>query len=397
MSPPSRADEYTSRGSVARRYDLIVSGGRVIDPSQGLDAVCDVALSDGKVALVADNIPANQAPDAVDATGTIVTPGLIDLHTHDFWGASRYGVDPDTVHIARGVTTVIDAGSSGAHTFPAFRKYVIERARTRIFAMLNISGMGMALGYAGLEDIRWAKVEHAVRVGREHRDVILGVKARIPPLPTESYREVLRKAIDAAEGMDGIFMLHLGGTSIPVAERVNMLRPGDVLTHSFRHSPGGNGILDAEGNVLEEAWAAKERGVVFDVGHGKGSFSFETMECAMAQGFFPDTISSDLHIGNVDRTVYDFLTTLSKFLHLGMRLDEVIRLGTEAPARVMGKSGELGTLRPGAVGDMTISKLEKGRFELSDSGGRRIVEATHQLTHVKTIKGGRVYLPYLAY
>ncbi|MCY4528098.1 MAG: amidohydrolase/deacetylase family metallohydrolase [Chloroflexi bacterium] len=381
---------------MAHRYDLIVSGGRVIDSSQGIDDVRDVALSDGKVALVAEYITAEQARDAIDAAGTIVTPGLIDLHTHDFWGASHYGVAPDTVHIAKGVTTVVDAGSAGALTFPAFRRYVIDRAQTRIYAMLNISAMGMVLGYAGLEDTRWANVEEAVRVGREHRDIVLGVKARIPPLPTQSYRGVLRRAIEAAEGMDGIFMLHLGGTSIPVAERLNVLRPGDVLTHSFRHSPGGNGILDSEGKVLEEAWTAKERGGVFDVGHGKASFSFETMEHAMAQGFFPDTISSDLHIGNVDRTVYDLLTTLSKFLQLGMTLDEVIRLGTEAPSRVIGKSEELGTLRPGAVGDVTISKLEEGRFELSDSGGRRIVEATHRLTHVQTIKGGRVYRPYLA-
>lgn len=381
---------------MAHRYDLIVSGGRVIDPSQGIDTVRDVALADGKVALVVENITPDQASDVIDARGLIVTPGLIDLHTHDFWGASRYGVDPDTVHIARGVTTVVDTGSSGSHTFPAFRKYVIDRAKTRILAFLNISGMGMVLGYAGLEDIRWAKVEEAVRVGREHQDVVLGVKARIPPLPADSYREVLKRAIDAAEGMDGIFMLHLGGTSIPVAERLNMLRPSDVLTHSFRHSPGGNGILDSEGNVLEEAWAAKGRGVVFDVGHGKGSFSFETMERAMTQGFFPDTISSDLHIGNVDGPVYDLLTTLTKFLHLGMRLDEVIRLGTEAPAKVIGKSGELGTLRPGAVGDLTISKLEEGRFELSDSGRRQVVEATRRLTHVKTIKDGREYRPYLA-
>ncbi len=381
---------------MAHRYDLIVSGGRVIDPSQGLDAVRDVALADGKVAFVAENIPLDQARGVIDARGMIATPGLIDLHTHDFWGASRYGVDPDTVHVARGVTTVVDAGSSGAHTFPAFRKYVIDRAKTRIYAMLNISGMGMALGYAGLEDIRWAKVQQTVRVGREYRDVILGVKARIPPLPAESYREVLKRAIEAAEGMDGIFMLHLGGTSIPVAERLNMLRPGDVLTHSFRYSPGGNGILDSEGNVLEEAWAAKERGVAFDVGHGKGSFSFETMERAMAQGFLPDTISSDLHVGNVDGPVYDLLTTLSKFLHLGMSLDEVIHLGAEAPAKVIGKSSELGTLRPGAIGDLTISKLEEGRFELNDSGGRRVVQATHRLTHVKTIKSGREYRPYLA-
>ncbi len=381
---------------MAHRYDLILSGGRVIDPSQGIGAVRDVALADGKVALVEADIPSDRAREVINATGMIVTPGLIDLHTHDYWGASRYGVDPDTVHVARGVTTVVDAGSSGANTFPAFRVHVIDRAKTRIFALLNISAMGMVLGYAGLEDARWANVEEAVRVGHEHRDVVVGVKARIPPLPAEDYREVLKRGIDAAERMDGIFMLHLGGTSIPVAERLDTLRPGDVLTHSFRYSPGGNGILDSEGNVLEQAWVAKERGVIFDIGHGKGSFSFETAERAMAQGFFPDTISSDLHIGNVDGPVYDLLTTLSKFLYLGMSLGEVIRLGTEAPAKVIGKFEELGTLRPGAAGDVTISRIEEGRFHLSDAGRRRVVEATHRLTHVKTIKDGRAYRPYLA-
>ena len=380
---------------MAPKYDLIVSGGHVVDPSQGIDGVRDVAFAGRKVAQVADNIPGDEAVETIDARGHLVTPGLIDLHTHDYWGASFYGIDPDTVHIARGVTTVVDAGSSGANTFPAFRKYVIDRTKTRIFALLNISAMGMVVGYAGLEDARWANVDEAVRVGRKHRDVVVGVKARIPPLPAEDYREVLTRAVDAAEGMDGIFMLHLGGTSIPVAERLNMLRPGDVLTHSFRHSPGGNGILDPDGNVLEEAWAAKERRVIFDVGHGSGSFSFETMERAMAQGFFPDTISSDLHFKNVDGPVFDLHTTLSKFLHLGIPLAEVIRLGTTAPAGAIGKSNELGTLRPGAIGDVTISKLEEGRFLLSDSGRRRTVEATRRISHVTTVKDGREYMPYL--
>ena len=380
---------------MAPEYDLIVSGGHVIDPSQDIDGPRDVAFSGGKVACVTENIPADKAVETIDARGMLVTPGLIDLHTHDYWGASFYGIDPDTVHIARGVTTVVDAGSSGALTFPAFRKYVIDRTKTRIFALLNISAMGMVVGYAGLEDTRWANVDEAVRVGHEHRDIVVGVKARIPPLPAEDYREVLKRAVDAAEGMDGIFMLHLGGTSISVAERLKMLRPGDVLTHSFRYSPGGNGILDSEGNVLEEAWAAKERGVIFDVGHGSGSFSFETMERSMAQGFFPDTISSDLHFKNVDGPVYDFHTTLSKFLQLGLPLAEVIRLGSTTPAKAIGKSDELGTFRPGAVGDATISKIEQGRFQLSDSGSRRTVEASRRISHVRTIKDGREYKPYL--
>ena len=380
---------------MAPEYDLIVSGGRVIDPSQEIDGVRDVAFASGNVAHVAENIPGNGAVETIDARGLLVTPGLIDLHTHDYWGASFYGIDPDTVHVARGVTTVVDAGSSGALTFPAFREYVIDRTKTRIFALLNISAMGMVVGYAGLEDARWANVGEAVRVGRRHRDIVVGVKARIPPLPAEDYREVLNRAVDAAEGMDGIFMLHLGGTSIPVAERLKMLRPGDVLTHSFRRSPGGNGILDSEGNVLEEAWAAKERGVIFDVGHGSGSFSFETMERAMSQGFFPDTISSDLHFKNVDGPVYDLHTTLSKFLHLGLPFAEVIRFGTTAPAGAIGKSGELGTLRPGAIGDATISRIEEGRFLLSDSGRRRTVEARRRISHVRTVKDGREYKPYL--
>ncbi len=377
-------------------YDLLIKGGRVVDPSQGIDGICDVALANGKVALVANNIHPDQAGEVFDATGLIVTPGLIDLHTHDYWGASFYGVDPDQVHISKGVTTVLDAGSSGASTFPAFRRYVIDRADTQIFALLNISAMGMVLGYGGLEDVRWADVDEAVRVGRENRDVVVGIKARIPPLPADDYREVLKRAIHAAEGIDGFLMLHLGGSSISVTERLNKLRLGDVLTHSFRHSIDGRGVLDDQGNVLDEAWAAKERGVLFDVGHGGGSFSFETAERAIAQGFLPDTISSDLHVGNVEGPVYDLVTTLSKFLYLGMSLSEVIRLCTEAPARVIGQSGRLGTLKRDSVGDVTILRMDDGEFIFSDSGKRQVVQASHRLTHVQTIKAGQIYRPWLA-
>ena len=374
-------------------YDLLIKGGRIIDPSQGLDAVTDVALSDGKVVAMGENIPESDARELVDATGLIVTPGLVDLHVHAYWGASRFGIEPDVGNITRGVTTAVDAGSSGANTFPAFRRYVIERSDTRLFALLNISTMGMALGYGGLEDIRWADVESAVQVGCDNSEHVLGIKARIPTVTPAQYTEILKRARDAAECIGGFLMLHLGGQAIPVAERLAMLRSGDVVTHSFRTGKSA-GILDTEGRVIDAAWDAQQRGVVFDVGHGGGSFSFDTAEKAMSQGFMPNNISSDLHIGNYEGPVFDLVTTLSKFLWLGVSLYDVIRLSTKTAASIIGKSAALGTLRVGAEGDVTLLRLDNGAFTLTDSGGRS-VEARQRLSHLRTIKGGRVYRPWL--
>ncbi len=374
-------------------YDLLIRGGTVVDPSQGLNAVRDVGLSDGKVAALEDAIPEGEASEVVDATGLVVTPGLIDLHVHAYWGASRFGIEPDIGNVSKGVTTAVDAGSSGARTFPGFRRYVMERVDTRLFALLNISSMGMTLGYGGLEDKRWADVEDAVQAGRENREYVLGIKARIPPVSHDDYVDILKRALEAAEAIGGFLMLHLGGTAIPVEERLSMLRPGDVLTHCFRGATAG-GILDDAGRVLDGAWEARERGVVFDVGHGGGSFSLDTADKAMSQGFPPDNISSDLHIGNYEGPVFDLVTTLSKFMWLGMSLDDVIRLSTETTARIIGKGDKLGTLKVGAEGDVAILRLDEGRFTLTDSGGRS-VEARRRLSHVRTVKGGRVYRPWL--
>ena len=259
MSLPSRTDESTNPGSVAHRYDLIVSGGRVIDPSQGIDDVRDVALADGKVALVEADIPTHHASKVVDAAGMIVTPGLIDLHTHDFWGASRYGVDPDTVHIARGVTTVVDAGSSGASTFPAFRNYVIDRAKTRIFAFLNISAMGMVLGYAGLEDPRWANVQEAVRVGREHRDVVVGRQGQNTS-PTRRQLPRNSRAGHRRGGRDGRHFHAPPGryehTRGPAPEHASTRRRPYAFISGTAQAATVSSIPKVD--VLEEAWAAKE-------------------------------------------------------------------------------------------------------------------------------------------
>ena len=372
-------------------YDLLVKGGQVIDPYQGIDAFLDVAIRDGKIETVSPNIVDNTASQIVDASGLIVTPGLIDLHTHAYWGASLYGVEPDSSHISKGVTTVLDTGSSGADTFPAFRKYVVERSNTRILALLNISSMGMVVGYGGLEDPRWANINKAVQVGKQNSDVVVGIKARIPPMAANDYRAIVSRAITAADELNGFFMLHLGGTSLSVSERLDLLRSGDVVTHAFRLSDNGQGILDDNQQVLDAAWAAKKRGVIFDIGHGSGSFSFETAKNAISQGFTPDTISSDLHFKNIDGPVYDLVTTLSKFLHMGLPLSKVIRMATSTPAKSLGYEGILGTLRPGAVADLALLQTVAGNFDLSDSGGRQIVSATQLLKPITTIKGGQLY------
>ncbi len=375
-------------------YDLLIKGGTVLDPSQGLNAVRDVALSDGKVAAVEKDIPSGQAREVLDATGLLVTPGLLDLHVHVFWGVSHYGIEPDPGNIARGVTTALDVGSSGARTFAAFRKHVLERADTRLFALLNISAMGMISPRIGeLEDLRWADVEEAVQVARANRDLVLGIKARLGRAQAaDNDMDGLKRALEAAEGFGGFVMIHVGNTRSPLEKLVEMLRPGDVVTHCFHGHP--HGVLDDAGRVLPGIREAQRRGVIFDIGHGQGSFSFAVAEKALADGFFPGNISSDLHFYNIEGPVFDQVTTLSKFLHLGMPLEEVIRLSTEATARAMGMAGRLGTLKVGAVGDATIMRLEEGRFTLTDSM-KVSVQTGRRLSHVRTIRAGKVYRPWL--
>ena len=375
-------------------YDLLIKGGTLIDPAQGINGPMDVAISGDKVAAVADSISDFAAAEVVDASGLIVTPGLIDLHVHVFWGASHYGIEPDGSNVAKGVTTALDAGSAGARTFPAFRRYVLERADTRLYALLNISAMGMISPSIGeLEDIRWANIQEAIRTGREHREYILGIKARLGRQQSAGNDlEALKRALQAANVLDGFVMIHVGGTKTPLLQMVDMLRPGDVVTHAFHGN--SHGILDDSGKVIDGFVEARDRGVIFDIGHGRGSFSFDVAEKALSQGFYPGNISSDLHVYNIEGPVHDQLTTLSKFLHLGLSLEEVIRLSTETTAKAMGLDDRLGTLRVGAEADVTLMRLEEGHFPFEDSLGVK-AEGTQRLTHALTIRGGKVYRPWL--
>ena len=374
-------------------YDLLIKGGTVVDPSQGLNGPGDVAFAGGRVAALDRSIPESQAAQVVAAHGLIVTPGLVDLHIHGFWGASDWGIEPDPVCVAKGVTTALDAGTAGAHTFPAFRKHVLEQCDTRLYALLNISAMGvLSRGIGELQDLRWANVKKAVAVGQANREYILGIKARLGRLQAgDNDVDALKRAIEAAEALGVFLMIHVGASATPLENLAALLRPGDVVTHTFHGHD--HGVLDSSGRVLETLRDAQRRGIVFDIGHGMGSFSFRVAEQALAQDFIPGTISTDLHAYSVEGPVYDQLNVLSKFLHLGLSLEEVIRLSTEAPARVMGLAGRVGTLKAGAEGDAALLRLDEGRFPLTDTMGVT-VEARRKLSHVSTVRRGRLYRPY---
>jgi dihydroorotase len=371
---------------------MLIRGGTVVDPGQGLSAARDVRLEGGRVAEVARDLAPRPGEEVVEARGLLVVPGLIDLHVHVFWGASHYGIEPDPHCLGRGVTTVVDAGSAGAHTFPAFRRYVIEVARTRILPFLNVGATGMISPDVGeLEELRHIDRVAAVRAIEAHRDLIRGVKVRLSrELVGANARVALRTAREVGEAAGLPIMVHVGDTPIPITEILDELRPGDVLTHCYHGRE--EGILDARGAVIPPARRAAARGVLLDVGHGRGSFSFAVARRALAQDFRPGTISSDLHVYNLHGPVHDLATTMSKFLHLGLTLDEIVEMTTAAPARAVREDAELGTLRPGAAADVTLLDRREGAVELEDSVGERVTGA-ERLVPVGVIRAG-VRIPW---
>ncbi|MFH1572073.1 MAG: amidohydrolase/deacetylase family metallohydrolase [Gemmatimonadota bacterium] len=374
-------------------YDLLITSGTLIDPAQGLHARRDVAFAGGTVAAVAESLDATQAREVVDAAGCLVTPGLIDLHVHVFPGVSHLGIEPDPHCLARGATTVVDAGSAGADTFAGFRKYVIEVSQTRILATLNISTQGMLSPHVGeLQLLEYADVDRCCRTIEQHRDLILGVKVRLTRDSIVSQRcglEPLHRARAAADAAGLPVMVHPNmAWADSLDDVLALMRPGDLLTHTYHGSACG--ILDGDRRVRPAVLEAVERGVLLDVGHGAGSFAWDVVEPALEQGLLPHTISSDLHTGNLHGPVFDLATVCSKFLHLGLSLDEVFRRVTAVPAGVIGMADRIGTLAPGAWGDAVVFELRQGRFELQDAP-RQTRTGRQKLEPVTAIKGGRVY------
>jgi dihydroorotase len=375
-------------------YDLLLKGGTLIDPAQKMHAARDVAFADGQVVAVGDDLPRADAKEVVDCAGRIVSPGMIDLHVHVFWGVSHFGIEPDPHCIAKGVTTAMDAGSAGADNFPGFRKYVIEVSATRLFAQLNISSQGMLTREIGeLDDIRYASVPKAVEMIEKHRDVILGVKVRLTKNSIVSENAGIRPLHLAREAADAVglpIMVHPQAAWCDSLDDIlAVMRERDILTHCFHGSDCG--VLDGDGNVRQSVRDAMERGVIFDVGHGAGSFNWNVAERALAQNAAPQTISSDLHVYNVNGPVYDLATTVSKFLHLGMSLDDAIGKVTATPAQAIQMSNEIGTLAVGAWGDAVVFKLQEGNFELRDSHGQVRI-GKQNLVPTTVVRAGKTFI-----
>ena len=381
--------------AIAQQYELVLKGGHVIDPKNNVNAVRDVAINGSRVAAVAPDIPAAQARKVINVQGLYVTPGIVDIHAH-VWAGTRPGTTnggqssfyPDHLSFRTGVTTMVDPGSSGWRDFPDFRRTIIDRARTRVLAMLNIAGVGI-LAYELEQNVHDLNPEVTAKLAREHKDVVVGIKSAHWWAP--NFISV-QKAVEAGKLADVPVMVDFGYflKERPYQTMVtDVLRPGDMSTHCFRWPAP---LVDGSGKPAEFLLQARKRGVKFDVGHGGGSFHFRLAEPLTKAGFYPDSISTDMHTQSMNAAMQDMPTTMSKFLAMGMPLVEVIRASTTNPATQV-KRPELGQIADGAEADIAVFRLEKGNFSYLDVIGGRI-EGPERLVTEMTLRAGRIVFDY---
>ncbi|HEY8746132.1 MAG TPA: amidohydrolase/deacetylase family metallohydrolase [Chloroflexota bacterium] len=368
-------------------YDLLLAGGSVLDPASGRQERHDVGIKQGKIAAVAANLLREDSTRVVDVASLTLTPGLIDLHCHGYWGATFWGIDLDPVCQRSGVTTAVDAGSAGAYNFPGFRRWIAGPNETRTLAFLNISSIGLVHETYELANLKYADVDAAVRMADANRDLIVGIKARIDVNTVgPNGVEPLQRARLAADELQLPLMVHIANGPPELAGVLDLMRPGDILTHC--HTGRSNRIVNNQGTMRLDVREAHERGIVLDVGHGMGSFAFASAERLLDAGELPDTISTDVHSLNTAGPVYDLPTTLSKFLLLGMHLDAVVRCCTTNAARALGRP-DLGSLAVGAPADLAGLRLERGDFVLTDSMGESR-RSSQRLCSDLTVRAGQL-------
>jgi len=367
----------------AQTYDLLLKGGRVLDPKNGVDDQRDVAIAAGKIARVAADIPTSAAAKVVDVSGLLVTPGLVDIHVHYFTAVGPYGISPDDHALPYGVTTAVDAGTAGWQNFEEFKTKVIDRARCRLLAMVNVVSTGMAVPETE-QVLSEMNAQRAAEVALRYPEIVVGIK-------TAHYMQPGWGAVDCAIEAGRLANLPAMFDFAPRPERsyrdllLEKLRPGDMHTHIYaRHIPS----LDPQGKVYDYVFAAREKGVIFDLGHGGGSFWFRIAVPDLAQGYYPDSISTDQHAFSVHGPVFNMAAVCSKMLNLGMPLNEVIYRSTVTPAQQI-RRPELGTLSEGAEADVAVFKLEEGEFGFWDCG-RGKINGRWNLDCQLTLRAGQI-------
>jgi dihydroorotase len=369
-------------------WDLKIKGGTLIDVSTGRKGKYDIYIDDEKIVQVVENgRQVYETKEELDATGCLVTPGLIDLHAHVFEGKIGMGVAPDSVGVEQGVTTVVDAGSSGARYFEEFKAKEVETSETQVLAWLNIAGAGLCEGLSELADIVDIDLALSEKVIKEN-SIIRGIKARMSgSVVKHSGIEPLSLAKSLGEKLGIPLMVHIGNAPPPLPEILERLSKGDVVTHAFHGKRGG--IIDEGGNLIPSAKRALERGVLFDVGHGSSSFSFKTMKKALDLNIDPYTISTDIYEKNMKGPVHSLVRTMTKFLALGCSLEDIIRWTTLNPAKVL-RLDELGTLKEGTVADLSLLKIIEDSIKLVDSEGETIT-SDQRITAQYAVKSGKVF------
>nr|WP_236000036.1 amidohydrolase/deacetylase family metallohydrolase [Bradyrhizobium uaiense] len=379
------------------KFDLVIKSGDVIDPSQSLRGKRDIGIRWGLIEAIENEIPAARATKIIDASGQLVMPGLVDLHCHVYPYGSAIGIPADELVQFQGTTTVVSAGDAGVNNLAALRRFIVAQSRARIYAFVHIANNGLsAFPVAELYNIDNAQVEACAMALAENPDFLIGVKVRMSEnVIFEHGVEPLKRGIQACEmcGWPARMMVHIGGveTKELMSDILNLLRPGDILTHAYSGAPNMSGAFTnivQDGKLLPAALEAKQRGVLFDVGHGGGSFDFTVAEIAIPAGCTPDTISSDIHVFSGNSPGIPFLpNVMSKFLAMGSSLDQVVAMATSVPARIINRTPKIGTLQRGAPGDVAIMDLVEGPVTFVDTRNNKR-DGNQQLKPVQTVVNG---------